>query len=1143
MSSRRHVLIPLAMLLAALAGSSAARADSTTVDFETGPAIGTPVNDDYADSAFVRFVDTDAGYRPYRRDAGSLARSGSVVADVGGDVCAPENPGGGSSCEFATSAMTARLTRTATSVTLYAGLFSTDEAPAPTGVAARMFGYDSNGNQVAASGAVALPDHSGTSLVSETAGSLSATARNSRLVSVIGPPHFTTPVTITSATANIASFRLEAVEAANPDVPGAYNAPLGFDDLTIDYPANSLPDSSISSTALTKVLAGLTTDVPVTITRLNGSSGPIALSAAGLPTGVTATFTPNPLPNTQTDVTMRLTADAGAPRLDNPADITITADPQNNANVGPAARTSHTLVTVGNPYELRAPADNTPSVSVGACGDTDVPFTIRRDITFTGSVQLQLGTLPSGVTATIEPDANVAPGGNLDATRTLRVHVEPGAALPGTVTIQGASGNLNRTLSLTLRRTASAQLADPSATAYTPRRFKPGTTVSLTGTGLCPGTKVQVGPGGGTVDATVAPDGSSLGFVTPRTATSGPVTVIPPASVNVGSFTTTDSLTVDNFRNSAGFAFHNPNYNYLSYGELTDAFGDDDMWITINPCWPFGSCRINTGIPDPLSYAEWGILNPVLRSSGGHCFGITRASWALRAGRFPYSRFAPGTNRPFDTSPASGPNSALGDWLDGQHALQASAEFLRAYAHRSRSVSTQVTTANQELSAGSDPIVTMHHDDGSTFGEGHAVLAYDMEQVADGTDIYVYDSNRQSSAAGDPGGTAASVIHITQGGHHWEMTQAGGELWSGGDDGSLFIASQSTIPQNPSLPSLSSLLDLPAMIFGSDGSAAVTATSSGAQPMPVIDDGTPGASGFVLGDGTARLATTITGQQGGTYDAAVSGPGFAGTFNDVPTKAGVVDQAGGSASGHALSFTSGDDRPLTITVATGGASGSGARAARAGGGTDASVEIQARASKGATESAGLSSGGVLDYTHGGKPASVALTFTTYSANTGPQVFQTGPVRLTTDETISSKLPQGAGSVLSLRIKAKGGKVRTVTVRNKAKAPAKLTVAGLKLPKGGAGTLHATANVSKLAGDGQSATNVLGVVVRVMRGKKTVARTTLSRTLAGNVTLPIDWKLPALKRGSYKVRLDARLTVGGTSGGSVTAKRSASLRVS
>ena len=65
-------------LLALLSFAPPASAqDTLTVDFETGPALETPINDDYLTSHFVRFLHADYGFRPYRRNVGTgPARSG-----------------------------------------------------------------------------------------------------------------------------------------------------------------------------------------------------------------------------------------------------------------------------------------------------------------------------------------------------------------------------------------------------------------------------------------------------------------------------------------------------------------------------------------------------------------------------------------------------------------------------------------------------------------------------------------------------------------------------------------------------------------------------------------------------------------------------------------------------------------------------------------------------------------------------------------------------------------------------------------------------------------------------------------------------------------------------------------------------------
>ena len=205
---------------------------------------------------------------------------------------------------------------------------------------------------------------------------------------------------------------------------------------------------------------------------------------------------------------------------------------------------------------------------------------------------------------------------------------------------------------------------------------------------------MQVGNGRAEVAADVAADGRSLTFGIPRTATSGPVTILPTTGA---TYQTTNSLQVRSVRNQDGFAFANYSYGWLSYGELTDLVGQRDMFIEVNPCWPFGNCSIPTGVPDPVAYLVWGVLNIALKASGGHCFGINRTLQELLAGKVRHSRFAPGVTINHDLPAAAGPNDALGTWLDGRHAGQGTAEFLVGYLGRERDLPNQLSVIRAEL--------------------------------------------------------------------------------------------------------------------------------------------------------------------------------------------------------------------------------------------------------------------------------------------------------------------------------------------------------------------------------------------------------------------------------------------------------------
>src|SRR5215218_7090602 len=99
-------------MLAVLLCAAGAQADTITIDFETGPPVGTAINDEYLASAFTRFQLADIGFRPYRKTVTpALAHSGTTVANVGPDLCGPNEGASGSDCEFVSGATTGRFTR------------------------------------------------------------------------------------------------------------------------------------------------------------------------------------------------------------------------------------------------------------------------------------------------------------------------------------------------------------------------------------------------------------------------------------------------------------------------------------------------------------------------------------------------------------------------------------------------------------------------------------------------------------------------------------------------------------------------------------------------------------------------------------------------------------------------------------------------------------------------------------------------------------------------------------------------------------------------------------------------------------------------------------------------------------------------
>ncbi|MEA2427070.1 MAG: large repetitive protein, partial [Thermoleophilaceae bacterium] len=159
------------------------------------------------------------------------------------------------------------------------------------------------------------------------------------------PAGYKTQLEIDSPQPDIASFRVE----------GGY----GMDDFTFDNPVTPPPadfalirdtTGNYDPTGDVGVVKGKSTDVKIDVNRYNGSSGPISYSVSGLPSGVSASFSP-PSPNAAGVETMTLTASPGAATASG-APVTVTGTPS-SAGVGPAARTAQFPLNVFGNYDVR----------------------------------------------------------------------------------------------------------------------------------------------------------------------------------------------------------------------------------------------------------------------------------------------------------------------------------------------------------------------------------------------------------------------------------------------------------------------------------------------------------------------------------------------------------------------------------------------------------------------------------------------------------------------------------------------------------------------------------------------------------------------------------------------------------------------
>jgi endo-1,4-beta-xylanase len=172
----------------------------------------------------------------------------------------------------------------------------------------------------------------------------------------------------------------------------------------------------------------------ITITRTGGFSSSVALSASGLPTGVTATF--NPASTTGTSSTLTLAA-SGTAAL-GMTSVTVTG------TGGGLTRTATLVLTVNAAQDFTLSA-NPSSLTVNQGASAASTLSITRVGGFVGSVTFSASGLPSGVTASFNPPSTTG------ATSTVTFTASSAATLgSANVTITATGGGLTRTATIAL---------------------------------------------------------------------------------------------------------------------------------------------------------------------------------------------------------------------------------------------------------------------------------------------------------------------------------------------------------------------------------------------------------------------------------------------------------------------------------------------------------------------------------------------------------------------------------------------------------------------------------------------------------------------------------------------------------------------
>jgi lysophospholipase L1-like esterase len=298
---------------------------------------------------------------------------------------------------------------------------------------------------------------------------LSAAPASASLVLAVNAGGSTTStITVTPTGGFTGSVALSASGAAGASITFSPNPSTATSLMTISVPANmaggtypvtvtgtsgaltrsttftlsitrSIPQDfglSLTPTSLSLGQGGSGT-VSVFIAPIQAFTGPVQLRASGLPSGVTASFSPNPA-NGGTTSTLTLAASSTA--TVGAATVTITG------TSGSLVHTATLALTVGTTTSTFSLSASPASVTVTQGGSGTSTIAIART-SYTASIAFSASGLPAGVTASFSPASTTANSSLLTLAASSTATTGPATV---TITGTGATGSLTRTTTVSL---------------------------------------------------------------------------------------------------------------------------------------------------------------------------------------------------------------------------------------------------------------------------------------------------------------------------------------------------------------------------------------------------------------------------------------------------------------------------------------------------------------------------------------------------------------------------------------------------------------------------------------------------------------------------------------------------------------------
>ncbi len=351
------------------------------------------------------------------------------------------------------------------------------------------------------------------------------------------------------------------------------------------------PSFTISGSTIASIGQGTTTPLYFYVSPQYGFTGSVNFSVSGLPSGVTASFAPNPTTNT---TTMTLTAGSTAAIGQSTLTITGTSGSQ-------TATTTTTLAVAAPTFTL----DGCCGVSVGQGSSATDTVWIYPQYGFSGSVNLSVSGLPSGVTASFSPNPVSVSGTTYSSASTLTLTASS-AATPGqyTLTITGTSGSIIATTTVSLGVYAPAftmssasiyigQGTTGTAGIYVYPEYGFTGSVNLSVTGLPSGVTATFAPNPVALSSGIYDAFTTLTVTTSSTA--------PPGQYNLAITGTSGSQTITT---NLYLSIYPPSfYIYCGCGFNLNQGASAPGTITISPQYGFtGSVNLTvTGLPSGVT--------------------------------------------------------------------------------------------------------------------------------------------------------------------------------------------------------------------------------------------------------------------------------------------------------------------------------------------------------------------------------------------------------------------------------------------------------------------------------------------------------------------------------------------------------------